>query len=232
MSTAPVHPLATELPSFGLVLRTPRLALRPVWDEDIAGLVDAAVAGIHPQDEMPFVVPWSLAPREEMLPSTAKNIWGERAERTPDEWNLSFAVRRVDADVEAWWEAPIIGRQDYFVKNFPLNRSVGTGSWLTAAQQGQGLGKEMRQAVLAFAFDHLGATEATSGAYDWNRPSQGVSRSVGYRENGVVRDVSAGKAARTLQFAMEPHEFKRPEWTLSVEGDLPGLRAELGIPEA
>lgn len=231
MSTAPVHPLASALPSFGLVLRTPRLALRPVWDEDIVGLVDAAVAGIHPKDQMPFVVPWSLAPREEMLPSTAQNIWGERAERTPENWNLSFAVRRVDADVDAWWQAPIIGRQDYFVKNFPLNRSVGTGSWLTASEQGKGLGKEMRQGILVFAFDHLGATEATSGAYDWNLPSQGVSRAVGYRENGRAREVSAGQPVRTVLFTLEPHEFVRPEWTLGVEGDVPGLRAELGIPE-
>lgn len=60
--TAPVHPLAATLPLFGLVLKTPRLVLRPVWDEDINGMADAAVAGIHPEDEMPFAFPWTRDP--------------------------------------------------------------------------------------------------------------------------------------------------------------------------
>ena len=39
-------------------------------------------------------------------------------------------------------------------------RTVGTGSWLGRPYQGRGIGKEMRGAVLALAFDGLGAEVA------------------------------------------------------------------------
>jgi RimJ/RimL family protein N-acetyltransferase len=39
--------------------------------------------------------------------------------------------------------------------------------------------------VLSLAFDHLGAVRAESGALDGNEASLGVSRSIGYRPNGV-----------------------------------------------
>jgi RimJ/RimL family protein N-acetyltransferase len=226
----PRHPLEADLPLFGLVLRTPRLALRPAWDEDIVGLADAAVAGIHPDGEMPFAFPWSLAPRSELLAGTAGTIWSERASRSPEHWKVSFAVRRVDARVEAWWEAPVVGRQDIGGTDFPLLRSLTTQSWLTANQQGQGLGAEMRQAVVLWALDHLGATEIVSGAYDWNVKSLGTSRSVGYVDNGTRRVTVEGRAEteRLVRLTAETH--RRPSWALQVTGDLDGVRAELGIP--
>ncbi|MGO3153634.1 MAG: GNAT family N-acetyltransferase [Galactobacter sp.] len=226
---APVHPLASDLPLFGLVLRTPRLALRPVWDEDIAGLADASVAGIHPEDEMPFAMPWSRAPRAELLAGTAKSIWSERASRTPDRWGVSFAVRRVDASVEAWWDAPVVGRQDLTASEFPILRSSNTASWLTMSQQGQGLGAEMRQAVVLWALDHLGATEIVSGAYDWNAKSLGTSRSVGYVDNGSHRVSVEGRSAVEKLVRLTPETHRRPPWSLQVTGDIDGIRAELGI---
>ena len=51
--------------------------------------------------------------------------------------------------------------------------------------RGQGLGKAMRRAVLALAFDHLGAEAAITSAWHDNVASLGVSRSLGYRDNGV-----------------------------------------------
>lgn len=232
MSTAPTHPLAADLPLFGLLLRTPRLALRPVWDEDIVGLADAAVAGIHPADQMPFVFPWSRAPRAELLAGTAKSIWRERAGRTPDDWGVSFAVRRVDASVERWWEAPVIGRQDVEASNFPLLRSVSTGSWLTASAQRQGLGQEMRHAVLLWAFTALGASEATSAAYAWNSNSLKASHAVGYEDNGVRRALGDGKMQGERHFRITPALHRRPEWKLQISGDEPGILAELGVPDS
>ena len=43
----------------------------------------------------------------------------------------------------------------------------------------------MRRAVLALAFDHLGAEAAITSAWHDNTASLGVSRSLGYRDNGV-----------------------------------------------
>ena len=57
---------------------------------------------------------------------------------------------------------------------------VTTGSWLGAAYQGNGLGTEMRAAVLTYAFDARGARVARSGAIQGNPQSLGVSRKLGY----------------------------------------------------
>ena len=46
-------------PFFGLRITTPRLELRIPDDEDLAELFEAARAGIHPADEMPFGIPWT-----------------------------------------------------------------------------------------------------------------------------------------------------------------------------
>ncbi|MGO1319763.1 MAG: GNAT family N-acetyltransferase [Galactobacter sp.] len=143
---------------------------------------------------------------------------------------MSFAVRRVDASEEAWWEAPVVGRQDLLTHEFPLLRSAGTASWLTMSQQGQGLGAEMRQAVVLWALDHLGATEIASGAYDWNAKSLGTSRSVGYIDNGTRRVTVDGRpeVERLVRLTRETH--RRPSWSLTVQGDMVAIRAELGIP--
>ena len=54
--------------------------------------------------------------------------------------------------------------------------------------QGQGIGKEMRQAVLGFAFDHLGAVWAKSASDDASNSS---ARSRGRTEN-ATRSASSG----------------------------------------
>ena len=63
-------------------------------------------------------------------------------------------------------------------------------SWLDTAVRGQGIGTAMRTAVLTLAFDHLHAEAAVSSAREDNRPSLGVSRRLGYEDNGVSRRLS------------------------------------------
>ena len=108
----------------------------------------------------------------------ARYFWRERAAVVPGTWMLNFAVLE---------DGVPIGVQDLRAVDFTPLRTVSTGSWLTRSRQGDGLGTEMRVAVLAFAFDHLGAEVAESGALDWNEASLGVSRKLGYRDNGVKR---------------------------------------------
>ena len=71
--------------------------------------------------------------------------------------------------------------QDIGAENFRAVRSVETGSWLGRAHQGQGIGREMREAVLHLAFAGLGAEEALSGAFEDNAASLATSRAVGLR---------------------------------------------------
>jgi RimJ/RimL family protein N-acetyltransferase len=51
----------------------------------------------------------------------------------------------------------------------------------------------MRLAVLALAFDGLGAQVAETSAWPDNAASLGVSRSLGYADNGVVRHHDRGR---------------------------------------
>ena len=62
-----------------------------------------------------------------------------------------------------------------------------TGSWLARRFHGQGIGTRMRTAMCILAFDHLDFEEITSGAFADNPASLGVSRKVGYRDNGETR---------------------------------------------
>ena len=93
-----------------------------------------------------------------------------------------------------------VGMQDVAAEQFRAVRSVETGSWLGLAHQGQGLGREMREAILHLAFAGLGAEEALSGAFEDNVASLATSRSVGYQENGEARGRRRDDSARTVRF--------------------------------
>ncbi|WP_353829156.1 GNAT family N-acetyltransferase [Agromyces sp. SYSU T0242] len=212
--------LVDAWPLFGLTLRTPRLELRPVRDDDLAALADAAIRGIHDPAVMPFAHPWSDEPPEVLRRELARYVWRERVGTTPDAWTLLFAV--IEDGVP-------IGIQDVRGVQFAKLRTISTGSWLTAARQGVGIGIEMRAAVLAFCFDHLGAEVAESGAIEWNAASLGVSRHLGYEPNGVKRVLTRSEAVeRELLLRLEPAGFRRPDWTLEVEGLNDAVRAQLG----
>ena len=105
-----------------------------------------------------------------------------------------------------------------------------TGSWLGLAHQGRGIGTRMRQAVCAYAFDHLGAEEVTSGAFLDNPASLAVSRKVGYRPNGVVRlKRRDGEMALNQKLVLTPADLRRGE-PLEVVG-AEDLRSFLGLGE-
>ena len=204
-------------PLFGLRLRTPRLELRIVRDTDLDGLVSAVDAGVHPPEQMPFAQPWTDAAPDERRRGYVRHVWERRAV-TPERWLLAFAVV-LDGEP--------IGVQDLSATDFAVRGTVDTGSWLTRARHGRGIGTEMRAAVLLLAFDHLGAEVAESAATSWNAASLGVSRRLGYRENG--RSFSTGRPGERveeLQVRLLRDEFVRPAWQLQVDG-LEAARREL-----
>jgi RimJ/RimL family protein N-acetyltransferase len=109
--------------------------------------------------------------------------------------------------------------QDLAGRHFSITKTVTTGSWLSQAYQGRGLGKEMRAAVLLFAFDHLGAEVAESDAAVWNQSSLGVSHSLGYRDTGIKRVVARpGELTEVQEVRLGREEFNRPDWNVAVEG--------------
>ncbi|GAA1496317.1 GNAT family N-acetyltransferase [Paeniglutamicibacter kerguelensis] len=205
-------------PLFGLKISSPRLELRLVQDEDLPGIIEAALSGIHDPAAMPFSTPWTDAPKEELMRSTARHQWHVRSGIAPDNWTLNLVVSH---------EGTPIGMQDIGARDFSIRKTVTTGSWLSSRYQGLGFGKEMRAAVLLFAFDHLGAEVAESSAAVWNHSSLGVSRSLGYVQGSVKRVVTRpGELAEQQEVSVTSAEFKRPDWTVVVTG-LEAARKEL-----
>ncbi|MGW0519899.1 GNAT family N-acetyltransferase [Crossiella sp. NPDC003009] len=201
-----------------LVLRTPRLELRPDDDAGLLELAGLAGQGIHPPAEMPFIVPFTDRAPGELERGVAQYNWRQRAELSPAKWTVGFLVRHQDR---------VIGNQSLSAEEFAITREVRSGSWLGMAHQGKGFGTEMRAAVLAFAFDHLGAVQARSEAFADNHASLGVSRRLGYRDNGSKLVARRGQVATEIGLRLPAAEFVRPDWTLGVEG-LDACRELLG----
>ena len=197
-------------PLFALRVRTERLVLRLPDDHDLAALCGVARAGIHDPDELPFKTPWSTFPSPQFERNFVTHHWGGRASWKPEDWGLHLLV---ELDGEP------IGSQSVMAKRFAALRTVNTGSWLGRPFHGLGYGKEMRAGVLGFAFDGLAARVAQTEAYLDNGPSNGVTRSLGYEENGIG-EFAPGGVPRTIQhFRMTAEMWRsRPRPTVTIEG--------------
>jgi RimJ/RimL family protein N-acetyltransferase len=215
----PASTLASAWPLFALRIRSERLVLRLPTDDEIVALIDLSRAGIHPPDEMPFGVAWSVVPSPEFERGSLQHHWLMRATWTPDDWNLNLMAEL---------DGKPIGSQSVHGRSFAVHRTVDTGSWLGRDWQGRGLGKEMRSAVLAFAFDGLGARAAESEAFLDNVASNRVSRSVGYEDNGRGALAPQGVSRETQRFRMTLEAWRsRPRPPVTIEG-LDGCREMFG----
>ncbi|WP_132100418.1 GNAT family N-acetyltransferase [Curtobacterium sp. PhB146] len=197
-------------PLFGLRLITPRLELRPLRDEDLPGLADMALSGVHDPARMPFGVPWTDAEPTTLARSLAQYHWKLRSGVSRDSWGVSFTVLH---------QGTPVGVQELHARRFNARKTVESGSWLALEHQGHGLGTEMRAALLLFSFDHLGAEWAESSAVAWNEPSLRVSAKLGYELNGVTRaQTRADEVVDEVRVRLRREDFARPSWSLMTEG--------------
>jgi RimJ/RimL family protein N-acetyltransferase len=202
--------LSDAWPIFGLRLRTERLVLRLPTEEELVELMTLARAGIHPPDEMPFGVAWSALPSPDFERGFMQHHWRVRGTWTPARWFLNLMTE---------FEGRPIGSQSIDAEDFAIHRIVATGSWLGREFQGRGFGKEMRAAVLGFAFDGLVALVAETSAFVDNAASNAVSRALGYEENGFGSLAPQGVARPTRRFRMTAAMWSsRPRPPLSIEG--------------
>jgi RimJ/RimL family protein N-acetyltransferase len=192
-----------------LVLRTPRLELRPDDDEGLFELVEVAKEGVHDPAEMPFYVPWTDQLAEDDGLGMVQFFWGMRAKLRVDDWAITFLIRH---------EGKVIGVQEIGARDFGVLREVNTGSWLGRKHHGQGFGTEVRIAVLQLAFDHLGARIARSAAWEGNHASNRVSEKLGYVHDGTVRIAPRGEPMDHVRLRLDAENFVRPEWNTAVEG--------------
>jgi RimJ/RimL family protein N-acetyltransferase len=207
-------------PLFDLVVRTPRLTLRYIDDRIGAEVAALAARGVHDPSTMPFVVPWTEAESPYLERGAFQFWWRCRAETTVERWTVNYAVFVDDV---------VVGAGGVSATEFPVLRTFETGSWLGRQYQGQGLGREVREAALHLGFDGFGAEYATTGAFDDNAASLGVTRRLGYEPNGSRLVVRRGEPATLSNFRMTRHHWvaiRRPD--ISVEG-AEAVRSLLGI---
>lgn len=198
-------------PLFDLRLRTPQLELRLLSDADLEALASLAAAGVHDPEVMPFAFPWTDVSPAERGRSVLQHHWSQRAQWKPEQWSLELAIVR---------DGTVVGTQGLGARNFTVLREVHTGSWLGQAFQGQGIGTQMRAAVLHLAFAGLDAEYARSEAFVDNPASLGVSRKLGYVDDGIELHARRGTAAVTRRLRLDRQTW---EATRTVPVTIEGL---------
>ena len=194
-----------------LILRTPLLELRWPTDADLLALAELAEGGVHDPGVQPFNVPWTDQPPQERARGTLQYHWSCWASWDRQDWRLNLAVAR---------DGKVVGSQSISARQFAITREVATGSWLGMAHHGRGTGTQMRAAVLHLAFAGLGAREAISAAALDNAASLGVSRKLGYHDDGFEVHPLRGQPVRFQRLRL-----RREEWDAarSVPVQITGL---------
>jgi RimJ/RimL family protein N-acetyltransferase len=208
--TAAAFGLGDLWPLYDLRVRTSALELRYPTEAELPAFADIIEAGLHPPGDMPFGLAWTELPSAERSVSSYQWWMGSRGRWSADEWVLTLGV---------FEDGRPVGFQDLRAERFRTMRSVATGSWLGIPFQGRGIGKLMRQAVLALAFDHLGAQVAETEAFLDNPASNRVSLAVGYEPNGFGALAPNGVPRQTQRFRLTVEGWRsRPRPEVTVEG--------------
>ncbi|MDA8323316.1 MAG: GNAT family N-acetyltransferase [Actinomycetota bacterium] len=207
----------------GLRLRTPTLELRWPTPADLGALAELAADGVHEPDRQPFMVPWAQTPPAERAKSTLQFHWRQWAAWQPSDWSLGMVVLR---------DGVVVGTQGMEGRNFAISREVSTGSWVGLRHHGQGIGTEMRAAVLHLAFEGLGAEHATSGAFADNAASLAVSRKLGYADDGIDRQVVGGEVVVTRRFRLSREQWQEHRRIPVEIVGLEACAADFGLPQS
>jgi RimJ/RimL family protein N-acetyltransferase len=215
-------PAQDAWPLFRIRIRTARLELRPVDDDLIPTLAQVARAGVHDASSSPFANGWTDRSRAEWESGFARYFWAQRGSWRVDSWALPFAVL-LDGNP--------VGVQEVTAERFPILRTVGTESWLSRHFQRYGIGTEMREAVLHFAFGALGTQLAVTGAFPAASASIRVSEKVGYLRNGTRRDVAPDAPVDSILFRLPSERWfesaRAPVEIAGLEGCEPLFGVEL-----
>ncbi|MFD4657771.1 GNAT family N-acetyltransferase [Kitasatospora sp. NPDC058444] len=185
-------------PLRGLRVTSPRLELRPPTEDELAEVADVAARGVHRPQDRPFLTPWGELPPTERARHVVQSHWIRLGRWSPRDWAL---------DLVAFHEGRPVGIQDMRAKEFGVRREIVSGSWLGLEHQGKGLGTEMRAAMLHLAFAELGARSATSLSFTDNHSSLAVSRRLGYRADGIERDVLDGRVVASKRLRLSPEDW-------------------------
>lgn len=185
-----------------------------------------ARSGIVEEDRTVFLVPWHKLPSPAFERQFLLHWWEVRSHWQPSNWALGLAVLK---------DGRPIGLQELVARDFRTRRAILSGSWLGRDFQGQGLGTEARAAILALAFDGLGADMAESGYIEGNAASARVSEKLGYRVTGDEVCAIEGKRVLEIKVRVTRDTWRRDVVPVTIEGLEPCLKlfgiGELGPDE-
>lgn len=209
------HQLTEIFPPFGLELCCGEVMLAGTRPDHIPDLIEVVQDGIRDPDlPQPFLVDWSEKPNQELM--RWQHFWRKCGTFTPDSWTLMLSVVL---------DGHAIGYQEVVNEGgFLQTRRLETGSWLGLKYQGRGIGTRIRQMVAIFCFDHLGRQELTSSYIDGNVKSGGVSRRLGYVDNGTSRLPDGDGYRMGRHVTLTSDAFVRPADQSKVTGVEPFRR--------
>ena len=196
----------TAWPLWDLRLTIDDLVLRPTTEADLPAIAALLPADVELDPALPGFPGGDLA--ADRGARIYQGYWRGLASGRPGSWNQLFIVERAGF---------ILGEQTLEAKDFATLRTVETASWLVTEARGVGIGKLMRLAVLALAFEGLGALVAETEAWHHNAASLGVSRSVGYLPNGVYRHSTATGADDMVRMRMPVERWRELHTGAPVE---------------
>jgi RimJ/RimL family protein N-acetyltransferase len=173
MTTAPIQPIR-RLADLDLVVRTPRLELRPIAERDA--------------DD---IWPWVSDPEFPRMMS-----WAAHRERTETvEFLRAMQVARAE-DRSIVWGIVIdghvqgsIGLHDlvWQARAWRMDRAE-LGYWVATPRWGQGVASEAARAVVDFGFAALGLHKITVGCFAENDASRRVIEKTGFRFIGIRKE--------------------------------------------
>jgi RimJ/RimL family protein N-acetyltransferase len=172
-------------PLFNLRLTSGDLVLQPLQEADLDEVIPLVPSDLE-LDPGAFRFDADETTQRGLV--ILQQYWRYYGAWTPASWRVTFAVRR---------DGELLGLQELEGQDFAQLRVVDTASWLTPLARGRGVGRRMRRCVLALAFGPLQARTAVTSAWHDNHASLGVSRSLGYSDNGVST-MARGDGADTL----------------------------------
>jgi RimJ/RimL family protein N-acetyltransferase len=195
-------------PLADLRLTTGDVTLRPMTEQDLGPLADLLPEDVEQNPIFP-----SYAGRDGRWArgtTLHQTYWHSLGNWRPESWNLPLTV---------WLGGTPVGVQTVEADDFAARRTVDSSSWLATTARGRGIGKRMRLAVLTLAFDGLGAQVAETSAWHDNAASLGVSRSLGYVDNGVYTHADRGRVDEERRMRLTRHAFsQRRHADVRIEG--------------
>lgn len=146
-------------------LRTERLELRPVRDEDIDRILEYR--------NLPEVTRWLL--RTEVDPASFRAAW-RRAAQDPDDHSVAVVLDGVVIGTVSLEVADGMGQP-----GMPPRTQAELGYIFDPAYGGHGYATEAVTAMVAYAFDQLGVRRITAGCFADNLASVRILEKVGMR---------------------------------------------------